>query len=146
MSGPIPNRSEDLSRERDANRSNRPPLKKGQMRPVSIPNAPRDWHPTCRRLWESLKTSGQADFFQNSDWAYAYSILEDFSFQKNAQAEGKRMSSETIKTLYGGLDRLMMTEAERRKARVELDEPDSGEDTKGQAMVRNYKQGLGVVV
>lgn len=146
MPGPIPNRTEDLSRERDAHRSTKAPLKKGVMREVKIPNAPRDWHPTCRRLWESLKSSGQSDFFQDSDWAYAYSILEDFSFQKNAQAKGKRMSAETIKTLYAGLDKLMMTEAERRKARIELEEPDSGEDSKGTAMVKNYKQGLGVVV
>lgn len=146
MPGPVPNRSEDLSRERDANRSNRPPLKKGEMRKVNIPNAPRDWHPTSRRLWESLKTSGQSDFFQNSDWAFAYSVLEDFSYQKKAQSDGKRMSAETVKTLYGALDKLLMTEAERRRARIELEEPDSGGDSAGAVAVKNYKAGLGLVV
>lgn len=116
------------------------------MRPVRQQNAPRDWHPTCRRLWESLKNSGQSDFFQESDWAYAYSILEDFSFQKKAQAEGRKMSAETIKTLYAGLDKLMMTEAERRRARIELEEPASDEDSAGTVAVKNYKQGLGLVV
>jgi hypothetical protein len=55
------------------------------MRPVSIPNAPRDWHPIARRMWDSYKDSGQTDRWQQSDWAFAYSALDDLSRFKRAE-------------------------------------------------------------
>jgi hypothetical protein len=51
--GPVPNRSEDLSRDRDANRGDRPPISKGQSRPASVPDPDPEWHRVARMLWDA---------------------------------------------------------------------------------------------
>lgn len=119
--GPIPNRSEDLARPRERNgvARNQGEITQGAMKEVQVPNAPRDWHPIARRLWESAKTSGQSDFYQNSDWAMLYSICDDLSEYKKA---GKR-SSMMATVIYSALSSLLITEGDRRRARVELMAP-----------------------
>ena len=65
MPGPVPNRTTDLSRERDANRGGRPPITKGELRPVVDVLAPdEEWHPIAKHLYLSLAASGQSDFYQ----------------------------------------------------------------------------------
>ena len=53
-----------------------------EMQPVTVPNIPKAWHPIARRMFEALKTSGQAARFQNSDWAFAYVICDEISRYK----------------------------------------------------------------
>ncbi|SFS73058.1 hypothetical protein [Streptomyces sp. ok210] len=57
-------------------------MTRGVARPAKVPNDERTWNPIAKRLWDSLKESGQADFYQTSDWALAYSLCEDLSFYK----------------------------------------------------------------
>lgn len=130
-----------MSRERDANRGDRMPIKTGQMREVVIPRADSDWHPIAKKMWESLKQSGQADFFQQSDWAFAYSLMEDLSYYK----KGVKRSGQMLATIMSALERLLVTEADRRRARVELTKPDAGEPDKATVtVIQGYKEGLGL--
>lgn len=140
MASPIPNRTEDLSRERDANRSNRPAVKNGELMPVKIPNAKPEWDTTVTRLYNAMKTSGQACYFQNSDWHFAHVILD----MLNAQRQASRPSAQMMATIMQGLDKLLLTEAERRRARIELIAPND-EDDIGVVSIAGYKQSLGVV-
>lgn len=120
--GPIPNRSEDLARPRERNGGERQAtaaITQGEMRETIVPNAPRDWHPIARRVWDAAKTSGQADFYQNSDWAYLYTVCDDLSEYKKA---GKR-SSMMAQVVYSALSTLLLTEGDRRRARIELMAP-----------------------
>src|SRR4051812_45381994 len=79
MPGPVPNRSEDLSRERDARRGNRPDISKAEMLPVEIPETPTYWEPIARGMFDSFKQSGQQVFWQQSDWQFAYFCCSEMS-------------------------------------------------------------------
>ena len=138
--GPVPNREEDLARPRSRKGSDQQPVTKGEMRPVKIPNADRDWHPIARRLWDSLKTSGQSDFYQNSDWAFAYSLCEDLSHYKKS---GKR-SGQMLQTIYSAFERLLVAEGDRRRVRIELNEPEDEQDSAAVLAIADYKKELGL--
>ena len=142
--GPVPFRSEELSRERDANRGDRPELKKGTLRPVQIPKPDETWHTTAKRLYIALSESGQADFFQNSDWAFAWSLCEDISVMKRLQMQTGKPHAEALKALYGAMGNLMFTEADRRRLRIEL--MDEADDTKNPSVTQmeQYRKGLKV--
>lgn len=138
--GPVPNRSEDLARPRSRKGSDEQPVTKGEMKPVKVPNADRNWHPIAQRLWDSLKTSGQADFYQNSDWAFAFSLCEDLSYYKKA---GKR-SGQMLQTIYSAFERLLVTEGDRRRVRIELTEPVPEQDSAAVVAIADYKKELGL--
>ncbi|ATE85110.1 terminase small subunit [Streptomyces phage Goby] len=140
MPGPVPNRESDLARPRSRKGGDVQEVTKGEMRPVKIPNADRDWHPIARRLWDSLKTSGQADFYQNSDWAFAYSLCEDLSYYKKS---GKR-SGQMLQTIYSAFERLLVAEGDRRRVRIELHEPEPETTPASVLAIADYRQELGL--
>lgn len=140
MPGPVPNREADLARPRSRKGSDQQSVTKGELRPVSVPNADRDWHPIARRLWDGLKSSGQADFFQNSDWAFAYSLCEDLSVYKKS---GKR-SGQMLQTIYSAMERLLVTEGDRRRVRIELHEPEDESTPAAVLAIAEYKKDLGL--
>lgn len=139
--GPIPNHSSDLSRGRDANRADRPDLVKGERLPVTVYKADPNWHPAAKRLYNSVKTSGQAAFYQNSDWALLWALCDDMSHFKSSD----RRSAQMAATVYAGLGNLLLTEGERRKARIELDLPREQETPASVTAVEDYKRSLGLV-
>lgn len=140
MPGPVPNRSEDLARPRERKGSDVQAVTKGLMREVKVPNGDRNWHPIAKRLWDSLKSSGQADFYQNSDWAFAYSLCEDLSYYKKS---GKR-SGQMLQTIYSAFERLLVAEGDRRRVRIELTEPVPEQDTAAVLAIADYKKDLGL--
>ncbi|AKY03688.1 minor tail protein [Streptomyces phage Lannister] len=140
MPGPVPNRESDLARPRSRKGGDVQEVTKGEMRPVKIPNADRDWHPIARRLWDSLKTSGQADFYQNSDWAFAFSLCEDLSYYKKS---GKR-SGQMLQTIYSAFERLLVAEGDRRRVRIELHEPEPETTPASVLAIADYKKELGL--
>lgn len=138
MPGPVPNRSEDLARPRERKGSDQQSIKTGEMRSVVVPHADSDWHPIARKLWDGMKSSGQADFFQNSDWAFAYSLMEDLSHYKKS---GKR-SGQMLQTIMSSLERLLITEADRRRARIELSAPVEEEASAAVLAIADYRKDL----
>lgn len=141
MPGPIPARSDELSRERDANRGDRTPIRTGEMLPVTVPHADPDWHPIARKVWESLKSSGMRSFYQNSDWAIAYSLMDDLSHYKKSE----KRSSMQLAAIMQSLTALGLTEGDRRRMRVELALPESEQESPAATAVANYKGRLGVI-
>lgn len=119
--GPIPNRSEDLARPRERNGEARQQgeITKGELYATTVPRADPEWHPIARRLWDGCKTSGQSQYYQNSDWALLYSICDDLSEYKSS---GKR-SSMMATVIYSSLSTLLVSEGDRRRARLELQAP-----------------------
>ena len=131
--GPIPNSSRDLSRERDANRGDRGPITVGTRRPVVIPEPDKDWHPIAIRLYEAARNSGQADFYQESDWAILWSLCEDLSMYKKPliNRDGEeyyKRSGQMLQTIMSGLTTLLLTEGDRRRVRLELMEPEERDE------------------
>lgn len=106
--------------------------------PVSIPRADPNWHPMALRIWNGLKTSGQRELLQNSDWALAFSLLDDLTHYKNSQ----RRSPEMLKAILGGLEKLMLTETDRRKIRVELHAPQVEERGADLVAIDGYRAAL----
>ena len=135
MPGPAP------KRDAERTRSNTPEsgaARHGQLRPVSIPNADRkNWHPRAISWFDSLKSSGTADFYQDSDWAMA-KIIADYltRWYQNPKA----MDMQNILTMMG---RLGTTEGDRRQIlRVEL-EPVVEEDKSATLIaIDGYKDAL----
>lgn len=146
--GPVPNRSEDLARPRSRKGGDRTEVTKGTMRPVEIPEMDPDWHPIAKMLWQSLEQSGQADFYQQSDWAFAYSICEDLTRYKEPlvnQATGElyfKRSGQMLATIYSAMERLLVTEGDRRRVRIELQPPEPEGDDATLVVLKSYEEAL----
>lgn len=136
MPGPAPKRDAERAR------SNEPAsgaARHGEARPVTIPRADRkNWHPRAIELYDSLKSSGQSDFYQDSDWAMARVICD---YLTNCYTRGfKAMDMANIHTMLG---RLGVTEGDRRQIlRVELDQPEVVEKSAAEQAVDAYKNVL----
>ena len=150
MPGPVPNRESDLARPRERKGKDIVSVTKGEARPVSIPRVDPAWHPIAKMLWESLKKSGQADFYQQSDWAFAYSLCEDLSMYKSPLVnrdgeEYHKRSGQMLQTIYSAMERLLVTEGDRRRVRIELSQPDDGEEIASVTAIGDAKAALGLV-
>lgn len=149
MPGPVPNREADLARPRARKGSEQQSVTKGVARPTTIPDADTTWHPIARMLWDSLAESGQADFYQQSDWAFAYSLCEDLhqyktpSVDRNGEQYIKR-SGQMLQTIYSAMERLLVTEGDRRRVRIELEEPPQDETPAAVLAIADYRAELGL--
>jgi hypothetical protein len=142
-----PNREADLARPRSRKGSDQQETKRGTMLPVEIPDEDPEWHAIAKMLWRSLLTSGQRDFYQNTDWAFAYSLCEDITRYKEPRelASGDlvfKRSPEMLKALQAAMGSLLMTEADRRKVRVELHEPEPTGPSAAVSVMESYRTGL----
>lgn len=135
MSGPIPNRTSDLSRERDANRNDRTPVTKGTLRPTSRPAPDSEWGNVALMAYNSLITSGISDFYQDSDWAYAWIVLSELDVyrRKGKMTDGTEYAShkpsgQMFAAIMSAMVSLGMTEGDRRRMRIELESPKEESD------------------
>ena len=136
--GPVPKRTESRQRR---NASDVDVKRADGAEDVSQPAADPDWHPIATRLWESLGHSGQSRFYEPSDWAVAYSLMDDLSYYK---ASSKR-SGQMLATIMSAMSSLLVTEGDRRRVQIELARPnadDSEENTKV-AVMDKWRQKLG---
>lgn len=114
MPGPVPERSDRRRRQ------NKPDLEIAEAPAapaVSIPATDAEWHPAAARWYESLAASGQARWFEPSDWAQAWVWAE---FLSRALYQGERPSSQLIAAWSAGATELLTTEGARRRLRIEL--------------------------
>lgn len=138
MPGPVPNREEDRARPRSRKGGEQREVTKGTMRTVEIPEADFDWHPAALKIWLGLKASGQSDFFQQSDWAFAHSLMDDLTYYKRS---GRR-SPEMLKAIMSGLSNLLVTEADRRRVRIELQQPEDEGEPAAVLAIADYRAAL----
>lgn len=139
--GPVPNRSDDLSRKRNANRANRPDLTTGEHLEPKIPEPNPEWGKVTMIIWDSFHNSGQCTWWQETDWSKAYFMCEQIDrHEKNPTARG---SAQNLTTIVQMMSNLMMTEAERRRARIELERPRPIEEPIELQAVRDLKSDLG---
>jgi hypothetical protein len=129
--GPIPKR--DSQRRRTE--PNRDPLRTATgAQPFDPPKGNPKWHPVARRWFDSLKVSGQAVFWEPSDWAVAEILAETMSRELRPKfvaldAQGDPILRETpipgaaLGAILRGMTDLAVTEGARRRARIELERP-----------------------
>lgn len=133
--GPIPNRPEERRR------TNEPEIPlvtvdigKLVQQEVEIPEPDENWHPVARTWYDSLTRSGQATFFQPSDWATAYVLAEDLSRNLKPQAVqvgtkeepeiewiDQPMKGASLAAFLKGATALLATEGDRRRASVMIE-------------------------
>lgn len=138
--GPVPKRTEQRRR---ANKPATPITKAEAANDVIMPDTPDDWHPVAKRWFDSLKTSGQRQWYEPSDWATAYLVAESISRDLNPQVVGITergdvvfesipLKGASLSAYLRAMGNLLATEGDRRRASVELQkanaESDPGED------------------
>jgi len=108
---------------------------------IPIPEAPGHWRPTVRSWYNSLRLSGQSDFYEASDWALAVSAAEAYNiFLKTYNA-----------AIYASFvritERLGCTVADRKRSRIELSDPDTTDvdEDAAEATVIEWQGRLGIV-
>lgn len=104
-----------------------------------VPRASGDWHPIAQRWYKSLRESGQAQFYEASDWMTAVYVAEAMS----RNLEQGKFSAQLFQTVLSGMTDLLTTEGARRRARVELERLDDGEDPREAAhlvLMEHYRQ------
>lgn len=109
--GPVPNRS-DQRRRRNKVEIDRAPVDTDQ---VYGPEPP-DWLQGLALGWfEALRTSGQAIYYTDSDWASALIIA------KAVERFEARPSAHMLTAILSGFGSLAATEGDRRRLRIELE-------------------------
>lgn len=86
MPGPIPRRDEENTRPRSRRgAAGGPTVQVGELRPTKDWLPDPDWHPIAISAFESFKNSGQSDWFQDSDWAFLFTLCDDLSRYKRQE-------------------------------------------------------------
>jgi hypothetical protein len=118
--GPVPKPSSQRRRV------NKPEIPVETTPPAAVPAAAADftipaadplWHPMAREWYESLRHSGQAGWYQPSDWAEAKIAAEILSRMLGA----RRLSAQLFAAWSSHTVRLLVTEGDRRRVRIELE-------------------------
>jgi hypothetical protein len=136
--GPVPKRS---SQRRRQNKPESPVTAGKGAADVSVPDPEEHWHPLATAWYESLAESGQAHWYEPSDWATAKYIAEAMS--RNLLA-GAKFSSVLFASVLSGMSNLLVTEGDRRRVRVELERADGGDadDTGDVSELEEYRRRL----
>lgn len=118
--GPVPKRSDQrrrrnkpdipLTKAASTGASYGPPLAAGRKH--SAPS---------KRFYEALRHSGQAQFYEDSDWEYAADVI-----CTALDAYHVRPSAAMLTALTQAMGPLLITEGDRRRARLELERPVAG--------------------
>ncbi|MER5843698.1 hypothetical protein ABT099_26085 [Streptomyces prasinus] len=117
--GPIPKRSEERRRR---NKDDGPELIQAPSGPPEdLPDLPEPdelWHPIATDWYLSLRESGQAAFYQPSDWAvarYAADLMSKVLLSERGP------NGQLVAALNSVMSSLLTTEGDRRRARMELE-------------------------
>lgn len=113
MPGPVPKHT---SQRRRRNTDGGPVTSAPGAAEVTAPVADPNWHPLALQWYEALKASGQAQFYQPSDWATAMYVAEAMSINLR---QGK-FSAVLFASVMSAASNLLVTEGDRRRLRLEL--------------------------
>lgn len=114
--GPAPKRTDQRRR---ANKPEIPVVTAAASAKTEMPPPDDGWHPLARDMYCSLAVSGQSAFFEPSDWQAARFAAESTSRLLYAD----RFSAVLLASVNSMWSGLLMTEADRRRLRIELEKP-----------------------
>ena len=138
--GPVPKRSTERRRRNKpegAEVTTVPAAKQS----VQCPPADESWHQIARDWYDSLAESGQAVFYEPSDWATARYVAEAMS----RGLSSSRFSAQLFAAVSSAMTELLTTEGARRRARLEIERGRPGEKEKpaGVTALDDYRSALG---
>ncbi|GAA2618821.1 hypothetical protein SMC26_40370 [Actinomadura fulvescens] len=131
-SGPPPKRTSDRRRRNAGADVDRAALDTGGAK--LGPPCPREITGLGRRWYESLRTSGQAAFYTDSDWATAMIVARAIA------RFDERPSAHLLTAILSGCASLAATEGERRRLRLELERDHRGGDADEEAAVASLAE------
>lgn len=115
MPGPVPKRSEERIRR---NKPETPITKIEVDGPARQPDLGMDDpHPIIKEFWESMGQSGQAQYYEPTDWSYAKFTLH-FADQL---LKSSRPSAQLLQGVNSALGDLLVSEGSRRRVRMEVE-------------------------
>lgn len=136
--GPVPKRAEDRAGHRAKSELLPKESAPGAV-DISIPTPDANWHPIALRLWDSLALSGQSRFYEPSDWALAYSLMDDLTYYKFAT----KRSGQMLASIYAQMSSLLITEGDRRRVGIELARKSSEElESAGVMEMNKWREAL----
>lgn len=136
--GPVPKRS---SQRRRRNKEGGEVTSGVSGVVVEQPPHDEEWHPLAVDWYTALANSGQAVYYEASDWAQARIWAEIISRQLRSEKPNAQM----VTAWASGATELMTTEGARRRMRLELEREgpvDEDEDASVLALA-DYKKQLG---
>jgi hypothetical protein len=108
---------------------------------IPIPDVNPNWHSSAQSWFRALKLSGQCEFYEASDWATAVFCAQIYdTFMRTQKAS-------LLPAFMRLSERLGVTVIDRKRNRIELDEPeltDEDEDAANEAVVQWHGR-LGIV-
>lgn len=122
--GPTPKRTEARHGHRTA--AEKVEVTQGMAGIVPIwPDAPAEWHSTAKAMYEGLKDSGQARYYEQSDVAMALYCCELMSdtltgWTDSDGVDRRKINGQLVTAVMAGLQSLLATEDARRRAKLEL--------------------------
>lgn len=136
--GPVPKRK---SQRRRRNKESKPDSVPAQTAAaVKAPPALKDWHAGAKRWYKSLAESGQAQFYEPSDWEAARLIAGELS----VYLRSKKRSAMMFSYLWSAMTDLLTTEGARRRLKLEIDreQPSEGDEDADVAKLDDYRDRL----
>lgn len=129
--GPIPKREKQRRRRNKESKAETVPF---DGAPVEAPPADEKWHKVARDLYLSLAESGQAQFYEPSDWRQAVWL----SHETSRFLKAKKRSAMMFNYLWTAWADLLATEGARRRAKLEIERtpPPSEEDEEAATIAR----------
>lgn len=122
--GPIPKRDEDRVRR---NIPEDPTVTVQMDGLVTIPELGDishlgETHPLVDDMYESIRQSASVKYYEPTDWAYARLTMHTLNAELiAAKHQGKPIGAMKLTAITGMLSALLLTEGDRRRARLEIE-------------------------
>lgn len=82
---------------------------------VEVPPADPKWHQIAQDWYRSLAESGQAQYYEPSDWQAARLLAHELT-----RALKQKVSGQLLATIWSAMGDLLTTEGERRRVKLEV--------------------------
>lgn len=129
LTGPIPKREEQRVRDTEIGQEVTKIPMKGAVQIPDLRKYPgMITHVITKGFWDSLKDSGQAVYYEPSDWMTALTALHLLDRQLNSE---RGISPTMVAAVWQMLTSIAVTEGERRRLRLEVERStgsESGEE------------------
>lgn len=133
--GPVPKRSGERMGHRTKAELAGTDVVKIPAPAVDQPPANDEWHPIAKDWYDSLAESGQAIFFEPSDWAAARYV----AWVMTRNITSPRFNAQLFGGVWAAMNDLMTTEGSRRRLRLELERTQADSGSKEAAIIAEYR-------
>lgn len=136
--GPIPKRTEArLGHQSKSQKDATDKVKAPSI--VEQPPADPDWHSIARDWYKSLAESGQARFFEPSDWSAARYVAAVMT--RNLVAT--KFNGQLFSGVWSAMNDLMTTEGARRRLKLEIERPTPDtEKSQNASVLAEYRKNI----